>query len=374
MYLSWMHGAGRTPSGSAFSLKTPAFSILDDYREMGTLYIDRKDLEIRLDGYAMAFYANGVREGIVPIKPLKRIVMVGNITIETPVLHRLADEGVSVIFLSGKTQRYRGVFHGRLHNNGLLRLMQYKKSGSPFAAEFSKEIMVKKITLQKDLLEDADKDRHDLRTILCRGISTLESVIEKINNMGLDIETESLMGFEGGAAASYFAAYTSLFPESLGFTGRTKRPPRDPVNAVLSLTYTLLHYEVVREIESIGLDPFIGFYHQFDYGRESLACDIVEPYRPCVDRWVWELFRKRTFTGRDFNEGEERPGCYLKKEGRSRYYVLYEEWADGIRKMIRDEVQILARRITDGQDAIPEREQGDDDREGWAFPLDHDGK
>src|SRR3972149_11294539 len=122
-----MHGAGRTRLVLRFSRRTRAFSILDDYREMGTLYIDRKDLKIRRDGHAMAFYANGVREGIVPIKPLKRIVMVGSITVETPVLHRLADEGVSVIFLSGKTQRYRGVFHGRLHNNGLLRLMQYKK-------------------------------------------------------------------------------------------------------------------------------------------------------------------------------------------------------------------------------------------------------
>ena len=341
---------------------------------MGTLYIDRKDLEMRLDGHAMAFYAKGVREGIVPIKPLKRVVMVGNITIETPVLHRLADEGVSVIFLSGKTQRYRGIFHGRLHNNGLLRLMQYRKTTTGFVTEFSRDVIVKKITLHKNLLEDAGKERQDLRTILCRGINTLESVLDKINGIGPNIEINGLMGLEGGAAASYFAAYTSLFPDSLGFTKRTKRPPRDPVNAMLSLSYTLLHYEVVREIESIGLDPFIGFYHQFEYGRESLACDIVEPYRPCVDRWVWELFRKRTFTGRDFNEGDERPGCYLKKEGRSRYYVLYEEWADDIRKMIRDEVQLLSRRIMDGQDIIPEREQGDDGSEGRSFAIDNDGE
>ena len=69
---------------------------------MGTLYIDRKDLHIRLDGHALAFYSNDKREGVVPINPLKRVVMVGNITIETPVLHRLTDEGISVLFLSGK--------------------------------------------------------------------------------------------------------------------------------------------------------------------------------------------------------------------------------------------------------------------------------
>lgn len=341
---------------------------------MGTLYIDRKDLEIRLDGYAMAFYTKGEREGIIPIKPLKRIIVVGHVKLETPVLHRLADEGISVLFLSGKRQRYRGTFHGRLHKNGLLRLMQYKKTDTPFTADFSKELISRKVTLQKELLASASEERADLRTVLCRGISTLESVIEKIQGLSVAAGLEGLRGLEGGAAASYFTAYTALYPDSLKFTKRTRRPPEDPVNAMLSLSYTLLHYEVVREIETIGLDPFIGFYHHFEYGRESLACDLVEPYRSHVDRWVWELFRKRHFTARDLSEGKERPGCYLKKEGRSRYYILYEEWAENIRKMLREEVQNLARRIMDGQDIIPEREQGDDDHEGWAVPLDHDGK
>lgn len=341
---------------------------------MGTLYIDRKDLEIRLDGYALAFYTEGEREGIIPIKSLKRIVVIGHVKLETPVLHRLADEGISVLFLSGKRQRFRGVFHGRLHKNGLLRLMQYRKTDTPFVNEFSKELILRKIGLQKDLLAFAEGERPDLRTVLCRGIATLESVLEKMKVLPGGSDIEGLRGLEGGAAASYFTAYTSLFPGSLKFNKRTRRPPEDPVNAMLSLTYTLLHYEVVREIEAIGLDPFIGFYHQFEYGRESLACDLLEPYRPHVDRWVWELFRKRTFTARDFSEGKERPGCYLKKEGRSRYYILYEEWAEDIRKMLREEVQTLARRIMDGQDVISEREQGDDDSEGWAVTLDHDGE
>lgn len=341
---------------------------------MGTLYIDRKDLEIRLDGYALAFYTKGEREGIIPIKPLKRIVVIGYVKLETPVLHRLADEGISVLFLSGKRQRFRGIFHGRLHKNGLLRVMQYRKMDTPFVNEFSRELILRKIGLQKHLLVFAEEERPDLRTVLCRGIATLESVLEKVKVLPDGSGIEGLRGLEGGASAAYFTAYTALFPDSLKFTRRTRRPPEEPVNAMLSLSYTLLHYEVVREIEMIGLDPFIGFYHQFEYGRESLACDLVEPYRPHVDRWVWDLFRKRTFMARDFSEGKERPGCYLKKEGRSRYYILYEEWAEGIRKGLREEVQALARRVMDGQDIIPEREQGDDDSEGRAVTLDHDGE
>jgi len=321
---------------------------------MGTLFIDRKALRITLDGYSLALYSNDNREGIVPIRPLKRVIIAGNVSIDTRVLHRLADSGISVLFISGKRQRFRGIFHGRLHKNGLLRLNQYRKVDTEFSLEFSKELMSRKIMLQKRLLECAMKRRPVLRNIFYQATSVLENVATKIEAFTDTSGMDRLMGLEGGAAAAYFKAYASLFPASLGFTKRVKRPPGDPVNAMLSLTYTLLHFESVREIEVIGLDPYIGFYHQFEYGRESLACDIVEPYRPCVDEWIWVLFRDRIFTKRDFTSGNERPGCYLKKGGRTRYYGLYEEWIQNIRSMLREDVQSLARRIMDGEDIVSE--------------------
>jgi CRISPR-associated protein Cas1 len=161
---------------------------------------------------------------------------------------------------------------------------------------------------------------------------------------------QNLVGLEGSASAAYFSGYTKLFPPSLEFTGRNRRPPRDPVNAILSLSYTMLHYETVREIEVIGLDPTIGFLHQFEYGRESLACDLVEIHRPMVDEFVWELFRERSLTDRDFSYEKERPGCYLKKESRKRFYPWYEAWAKTLRSHITDTVRALARRILDGKD------------------------
>ncbi|MBI5194626.1 MAG: CRISPR-associated endonuclease Cas1 [Nitrospirae bacterium] len=317
---------------------------------MGTLYIDRKDLYIKLDGNALSFYNNNEREGMVPIKPLKRVVVVGNVTLETPVLHKLSDEGISVIFLSGKRTRFCGMLHGRLHNNALLRVKQYEKSITP-SLEFSRDIVSMKVTAQADLLRNAMTTRHDLRLPLKTAIDTLEKVIHNITN-GDTID--SIRGYEGGASASYFSAYTRLFPESLRFKNRNRRPPQDPVNAILSLCYTLLHFELVREIEVIGLDPTIGFYHQFEYGRESLACDLVESYRPDVDRFVWDIFRERKFTDRDFSNEDERPGCYLKKESRKRFYPLYEEWAQTMRSKFVEEVRSLARRIMDGQDPLPE--------------------
>ncbi len=316
---------------------------------MGTLYIDRKDLHIRLDGNALAFYTEGSREGSVPLVPLKRVVIVGNVTVDTPVLHRLAGQDISVLFLSGKRLQFSGMLHGRLHNNALLRVRQYEQSRLPFSCRVARELVLRKLQAQSALLEEVRNERPDLRLQLTTALNTLHGMPGSIGGAeGID----SLRGLEGGAAASYFAAYTEIFPESLNFKKRTRRPPADPVNAMLSLCYTMLHYEMVREIEVIGLDPSIGFYHQFDYGRESLACDLVEPYRPAVDRFVWNLFRERTFTVRDFASEDERPGFYLKKAGRKSFYVLYEEWAEQYRPKWVEEVRNLARRIMDGQDAL----------------------
>ncbi len=319
---------------------------------MGTLYIDRKELHIRLDGQAIAFYRDDKREGLVPISPLKRVIIVGNVSIDTPVLHKLSNENISVIFLSGKRLRFCGMMHGRLHNNSILRVKQYEKSLSPFSLEIAVEIVKRKVEGQKVFLLNVRGSRSDLRFPMTNAVGILEKILGTLNEQ--DIGLETLRGLEGGASATYFQAFTKMFPESLKFKKRNRRPPEDPVNAMLSLCYTLLHYEIVREIEVIGLDPTIGFYHQFDYGRESLACDLVELYRTDVDRFVWEIFKERIFAIRDFAQEDERPGCYLKKESRKRFYPLYEEWAKGIRPQLINEVRTLAVRIMDGQDIISE--------------------
>ena len=157
---------------------------------MGTLYIDRKDAHIKLDGNALAFYSSGDRQGIVPIKPLKRVVIMGNITIDASVLHRLADNDISVLFLSGKRGRFCGMLHGRLHNNGLLRVRQYEKciekgkdSGILFPVKFSMDVVLRKISAQADLLREAMNSRADLRFPLKTAVNILERVTDSIKNL-----------------------------------------------------------------------------------------------------------------------------------------------------------------------------------------------
>ncbi len=105
---------------------------------MGTLFIDRKNIHIKLDGNALCFYSEGKKEGTVPVTPLEKIIIVGNVTIDSNVIHRLAKENVSIIFLSGRNMQFGGMLHGRLHFNGLLRLKQYEATKTDFPLRFSK--------------------------------------------------------------------------------------------------------------------------------------------------------------------------------------------------------------------------------------------
>lgn len=316
---------------------------------MSTVFIDRKDIEIKIDGNAINFYSKGEREGSLPLAPLKRIVIIGSAKIETSVLHKLLDNGISVLFLTCKL-RYAGILSGALHNNGLLRIKQYEKSLSDFSINFAKEIIKRKITYQMDFIREIKEIKPALTMQVDRTSEILDNAIKKIDKSCSTLET--LRGIEGSASSVYFMTYCRIFPDSLKFNKRVKRPPKDPVNAMLSLCYTLLHYEIVREIQLIGLDPTIGFYHQFEYGRESLACDLVELFRVSVDKFVYEIFKEKHLKSRDFMRETESQGVYLKKSGRKNFYPLYEQWAQIQRPTWREEVQNLARRILEKEDII----------------------
>lgn len=316
---------------------------------MSTVFIDRKDIEIRVDGNSINFYVKGKKDGSLPLSPLKRVVIVGNVKIETSVLYKLVNHGITVLFLTGKL-KYSGILNGPLHNNGLLRVKQYQKSLSGFSLKFAKELIKRKIVSQRDFLSEIREIKKALAMQADRAIEILNKAISNIEVTPISID--SLRGIEGAASSIYFITYSKIFPNSLKFVRRIKRPPKDPVNAMLSLCYTLLHYEIVREIQLIGLDPTIGFYHQFEYGRESLACDLVELFRVNVDRFVYELFKAKHLGNRDFMKDEESGGVYLKKTGRKKFYPLYEQWVQQQRTIWRGEVQGFARRILEEKDII----------------------
>ncbi|MDP2824004.1 MAG: CRISPR-associated endonuclease Cas1 [Sulfuritalea sp.] len=309
---------------------------------MTSLYVDRRGVELKADGEALVFHENGVRCGTVPLAPLSRVFLRGDVTLSASLLGKLGERGIGVVVLSGR----KGVptlLLGRPHNDAARRVAQYRLSlDAGFCLGFSRAIVEAKLRAQRALI--AERREEDLRWRY-----PLTVCLERLDNCLAEVDAQpgiaALRGLEGAGAAAYFQGYQELFAERLHFSGRNRRPPKDPVNAVLSLSYTLLHAEAAIALYGAGLDPFIGFYHALDFGRESLACDVVEALRPQADRFVLGLFRGETLRPEDFSQADG--ACLLGKAGRARYYAAWETAAEALRRALTEAVADVTAAVGD---------------------------
>lgn len=187
-------------------------------------------------------------------------------------------------------------------------------------------------------------------------VRDLEERAETVERCG---SLEVLRGVEGSAAGRYFRSLGTLVPPGLSFDGRNRRPPRDPVNALLSFGYVLVGSELQSLLDGIGFDPYIGFYHRLDYGRPSLALDLLEEFRPAlVDRFTVGLLNLGVLGLDDFQRSPE-GGLFLSQDGKRRYFAAYEKELnaplaiDGealsYRKLFRRQAERLARTLTAGE-------------------------
>ncbi|MFC0969002.1 CRISPR-associated endonuclease Cas1 [Pasteurella multocida] len=298
---------------------------------MSSLYIDRKGVELKLSGETLIFYENEERIGTIPLMPLERIYLKGDIKLQASLLAKLGEKHIGIICLSGR-KNTPTLFMSQPHNDAARRVAQYALSqNEAFCLQFAKKIVLLKLLTQKNWLWQASNKRLDKKCLLVPKAQELDELIKKINEQ---TNLPSLRGIEGRAASVYFTALSLYLPPVLRFQGRNRKPPRDPFNAVLSLTYTLLHSEAVLAIYGTGLDPYIGFFHALDFSRESLACDLIEPLRPFVDNWLLGCFRQNILREEYFSTTQE--GCYLGKAGRINFYKEYEKIINNWRKMLTD--------------------------------------
>lgn len=307
---------------------------------MTSLYVDRRGVELKVDGEALVFTENGERIGTVPLKPLSRVFLRGDVQLTASLLGKLGEHSIGVVVLSGR-KGTPTLMLGCPHNDAARRIAQYRLSlDADFCLRFSRAIVEAKLRGQFAFIaerRDADP-MHRYPLVTCE--RQLTGLIDRIDAQpGI----AALRGLEGSAAAIYFEALTEIVPASLHFHNRNRRPPKDPVNALLSLTYTLLHAEAVLALYGSGLDPFIGFYHALDFGRESLACDVMEALRPQADEFVLALFRREEIRASDFSTTDA--GCMLGKAGRSRYYSLWETRAEGFRRHLAEAVGDISETI-----------------------------
>lgn len=324
---------------------------------MNTLYLDRKNLALSLEGGALVVRPAEGRITSFPLRLLGRVVTRTDVAMSSSVLAGLAAAGVGLVVLGGRFgDKVAVIPGGGLHNDASRRASQYRWLVNGDARRAMSRALVKaKLESQLGHLQEIEQARPGHRHAVRAGIDTVQDCLASLGEseeLGLDVAR----GLEGAAAAAYFKVFAAILPGELGFDGRNRRPPRDPFNACLSLGYTLLHADAVQACYSVGLDPFIGFYHELAHGRESLATDLVEPSRARVDRLVLALFAGQSLRRSHFADLDG--GCLLGKAGRRTFYGAYEELARPLRRLLRITAFRLAR---DLQALAPN--QG-----GWVAP------
>jgi CRISPR-associated protein Cas1 len=286
---------------------------------MSSVYLDEQGSEIKKKGELLIIEKNDQIIAEIPLVQLDRMVIIGNVQITTPALALLLDKGVPVSFIT-TYGNYRGKLKPPTHKNIALRLKQYERYNNKAFRLISAKGFINgklknwKTFLQKHLRNNPEAD-------MAYAISGIEAILKKIENAR---SIESLMGFEGSAANMYFNAFGKLIKKEFQFEKRTRRPPKDPVNALLSLGYTLLFNEIHSAVEAIGFDPYLGFLHEVEYGRPSLAVDMMEEFRFLIEGLALTLINKEILTREDFIE-QDNGGFYLNEKGREEFYRQYEK-------------------------------------------------
>lgn len=317
---------------------------------MGTLVIDHQGCELSArNGVLHVAMPNGQDGRRVPIKYLDRVVLHSDTQLSSRTLCVLAENGVNLVALGGRGARQVAQISGTPHNDARRRWHQVLALSQPgTCAQFAHTLVLSKLRRQQATLRAIAAPRPDLRKPLHDAQQTLARIHQSLQP-GPDAASgharlDQLRGLEGAAAAAYFGAYFCAFAPALGTTGRNRRPPKDPVNATLSLSYTLLHAQATAACWSAGLDPALGALHTLSHGRAALACDLMEPYRPGIDRWVWELFKSGTLRAEHF--GHDGGGaCLLGKAGRAHYYSAWEQQSAVLQRSLLRYARAFARTL-----------------------------
>jgi CRISP-associated protein Cas1 len=238
-----------------------------------------------------------------PMGHIDRVVILGNVGITTPALRRFMAQGIDLVFMS-LGGRYYGRLSGETTPHVTLRRAQYTAQGDPaFVLALAQRLVAGRIHNAKALLQWRRR----------KGQAGLDGIIEDLSGYeGRTPRTQtlnSLRGVEGSATARYFGGYKALFGPAWQFHQRNRRPPRDPINVMLSLGYTLLARAAEDAARSVGLDTYAGFLHQDAYNRPSLALDLEEEFRVLIEDLVFRMVRDGEITPDDFRPGEagERP-------------------------------------------------------------------
>ena len=275
---------------------------------LNTLYVQTQGAYLRLEGETLKMEMPEEGPFQIPLHHLGSLVVFGNVLISPYLLHRCAEDGRTVVWLS-RSGRFKGRLDGPVSGNVLLRRAQHQAlCAGDVTLDLARRFVAGKLQNARHILMRAarESDHPNHQTALQSAAREHASIIQHLPRLN---RLDEVRGAEGDAAKTYFGVFDHLIlanKNSFVFQGRNRRPPKDPVNALLSFTYGLLRNECVSACEGVGLDPQMGFLHALRSGRPSLALDLMEELRsPLADRFVLTLINRQQIKPDDI---VKRPG------------------------------------------------------------------
>lgn len=287
-----------------------------------TLYVATPGALIRRKGKRIRVERPDERPVSVPFSRTRQLVVFGRVGLTTPFLQAAMQSQIEIIFISDRGQ-YFGRMDGLVNSDPFLREQQYlRMRDEKWCLELSQAIVRAKILNQRRLL--LHLTRRSSRPVVAHSLRSMSILVDRL---GRAATLREVMGCEGRAARNYFSSLGELVGDEWNFKSRQRRPPPDPVNSMLSFGYTILFQEAVSACLAAGLDPYASFLHQPRVGRQSLALDLMEEFRPCiVDSVVARIVRTRALGPNDFTTGDSpTPSCRLNPDARKHLIEALEK-------------------------------------------------
>lgn len=298
-----------------------------DEVQLATLYVVTEGAYLHKDGQAIVIDVERVTTGRVPLHMVESIACFGRVMVSPSLMEYCAEQQIPVNFMT-EQGRLMARVDAPASGNVQLRRKQFRMADDPaFCLAVSKCIVAGKIQNARQTLLRSGRDSADA-AVGDRLRRCADLLGQNIDAVAVAATLDSLRGQEGDAARLYFENFSLMTPdapEPLRFSGRTRRPPLDPVNSLLSFFYSILAHDCTAGLVAAGLDPSVGFFHEDRPGRPSLALDLMEEFRaPLVDRFVITLINRRQVTPADF---ETRPGgaVFMTDAARKRVITAYQQ-------------------------------------------------
>jgi CRISPR-associated protein Cas1 len=295
-------------------------------RLLNTLYVTTQGAYLAREGDNILVRVEQETRLRVPIHTLGNVICFGQVGASPPLMDLCATNHVGLAFMT-EHGRFMARVQGPVSGNVLLRREQYRRADDPDAcATIARNMVIGKIINSRTVLQRALRDHggRDSDNELLRAVTMLSRIAESVDGACLD-ETR---GREGEAATCYFSVFNHLITvgnPAFHFKTRSRRPPLDPVNALLSFVYTLLAHDVASALEGVGLDPAVGFLHRDRPGRPGLALDLMEEFRPCIaDRLVLSLINRQQVHENGFTVTES-GGVFMDDATRKEVLVAYQK-------------------------------------------------